>query len=210
MPVSLSAFHWHPVRSTKKIASIAARSGTRGLWHPRGWGGRAGSRGCIFAHSASGRRQPSSRTRRPGVLNASFFVMPQIWAASAALPSGIGFKPPRFGLRDHRARSRSASGRDGLIANDKFCLVRRTRLRLSWSRLSLRDRSARGSAASAESLLTGGTDAMPMDRSSDDTAGPGRPTPLGPGLPGGAGLGGGAGRRACRRVARPRRAGGWP
>ena len=35
---------------------------------------------------------------------------------------------------------------DGLIANDKFCLVRRTRLRLSWSRLSLRDRSARASA----------------------------------------------------------------
>jgi hypothetical protein len=26
---------------------------------------------------------------------------------------------------------------DGLIANDKFCLVRRTRLRLSWSRLAL-------------------------------------------------------------------------
>jgi hypothetical protein len=36
---------------------------------------------------------------------------------------------------------------DGLITNDKFCLVRRTRLRLSWSRLSLRDRSARGAIA---------------------------------------------------------------
>ena len=36
MPVSLSAFHWHPVRSTKKMASIAARSGTRGLWQPSG------------------------------------------------------------------------------------------------------------------------------------------------------------------------------
>jgi hypothetical protein len=31
IPVAFSAFHWHPVRSTKKIASIAARSGTRGL-----------------------------------------------------------------------------------------------------------------------------------------------------------------------------------
>ena len=96
---------------------------------------------------------------------------------------------------------------DGLIANDKFCLVRRTRLRLSWSRLSLRDRSARASAASAEALLTAGTDAMPVDRASDDAADPGRPTPLGPGLPGAAGLDGGAGRSACRRVTRSRRAG---
>ena len=97
---------------------------------------------------------------------------------------------------------------DGLIANDKFCLVRRTRLRLSWSRLSLRDRSARAGAASAEALLTGGTDAMPVDRASDDAADPGRPAPLGPGLPGGADLDGGFGRRARRRVARSRRAGG--
>ena len=95
---------------------------------------------------------------------------------------------------------------DGLIANDKFCLVRRTRLRLSWSRLSLRDRSARASAHSAEALLTGGTNAMPVERASDDAADLGRPTPLGPGLPGGAGLDGGA----CGRVARPRRTGGRP
>src|SRR5689334_6752800 len=104
----------------------------------------------------------------------------------------------------------SAGQVDGLIANDKFCLVRRTRLRLSWSRLSLRDRFVRASPASAEALLTGGTDAMPVDRTSDDAAGSGRPTPLGPGLPGGADLDGGSGRRACRRVARSRRAGGWP
>ena len=64
MPVSLRAFHWHPVRSTKKIASIAERSGTRGLWQPSGCFGRGGSSGSIFAHSASGSRQPSSRTRR--------------------------------------------------------------------------------------------------------------------------------------------------
>src|SRR4051812_34960293 len=99
---------------------------------------------------------------------------------------------------------------DGLIANDKFCLVRRTRLRLSWSRRSRRDRSTRASAPSAEALLTGGTDAMPVDRTSDDAAGPGRPTPLRPSLSGGAGLDGGAGRRACRRVARSRRTGGRP
>src|SRR3954452_8767345 len=99
---------------------------------------------------------------------------------------------------------------DGLIANDKFCLVRRTRLRLSWSRRSLRDRSTRASAPSAEALLTGGTDAMPVDRTSDDAAGPGRPTPLGPSLSGGAGLDKGAGRRACRRVAQSRRTGGRP
>jgi hypothetical protein len=62
MPVALSAFHWQPVRRTKKIASIAARSGTRGLWQPNGCGGRGGSKGSILAHSSSGSRQPSSRT----------------------------------------------------------------------------------------------------------------------------------------------------
>ncbi len=62
MPVAFSTFHWQPVRSTKKIASMALRSGTRGLWQPKGCFGRAGSRGSILAHSASGRRQPSSRT----------------------------------------------------------------------------------------------------------------------------------------------------
>ena len=64
MPVSPRAFHWHPVRSTKKIASIAERSGTRGLWQPSGCFGRGGGSGSISAHSAPGSRQPSSRTRR--------------------------------------------------------------------------------------------------------------------------------------------------
>jgi len=81
MLVSFRAFHWHPVRSTKKIASIAARSGTRGLWHPKGCFGRAGSRGRIFAQSASGRRQPSSRTRRRTFFKPSFLIMPSIWAS---------------------------------------------------------------------------------------------------------------------------------
>ena len=99
---------------------------------------------------------------------------------------------------------------DGLIANDKFCLVRRSRLRLSWSRLALRERSRRASAVPAASLQSGGTDAMPVDRAPDDAAGSGRPASMGSGLPGGAGLDEGGGRRVCRRVARPRRAGGGP
>ena len=56
MPVAFSAFHWHPVRRTKKIASIAARSGTRGLWQPSGWEGRGGRSGSSRAHSSSGIR----------------------------------------------------------------------------------------------------------------------------------------------------------
>ena len=62
MPVAFKAFHWQPVRRTKKIASIALRSGTRGLWQPKGCFGRAGSRGSILAHSPSGKRQPASPT----------------------------------------------------------------------------------------------------------------------------------------------------
>jgi NAD(P)-dependent dehydrogenase (short-subunit alcohol dehydrogenase family) len=38
------------------------------------------------------------------------------------------------------------------ITNDKFCWVRRTQLRLSWSRLALRSRPAQSDVASAESL----------------------------------------------------------
>ena len=62
MPVAFRAFHWQPVRNTKKIAAIAARSGTRGLWQPSGCAGRGGRSGAIFAHSSSGSRQPSSFT----------------------------------------------------------------------------------------------------------------------------------------------------
>src|SRR4051794_21221393 len=100
--------------------------------------------------------------------------------------------------------------RDGLIANDKFCLIRRSRLRLSWSRLAARERAKRANAVPDASLQPGGTDAMPVDRAPDDAAGSGRPAAMGSGLPGGAGLDEGDGRRVCRRVARPRRAGGWP
>jgi hypothetical protein len=67
MPVAFRAFHCMPVRSTKRMASRALLSGTRGLWQPKGWGGRSGRRGSIFAHSQSGIRQPSSRSTSPMV-----------------------------------------------------------------------------------------------------------------------------------------------
>ena len=79
MPVSRSAFHWQPVRSTKKIASIAKRSGTRGLWQPSGCFGRGGSSGSISAHSASGSRQPSSRTRHFFLFGPVLLVIGHRW-----------------------------------------------------------------------------------------------------------------------------------
>ncbi len=57
MPVSFSACHWQPVRSTKKMASIAFRSSTRGRWHPKGCGLRGGSKGTMRSHNSSGIRQ---------------------------------------------------------------------------------------------------------------------------------------------------------
>lgn len=62
IPVASSAPHWQPVRSTKKIPSIAARSSIRGLWHPSGCALRGGKSGTISAHSASGNLHPSSLT----------------------------------------------------------------------------------------------------------------------------------------------------
>src|SRR5437764_8807413 len=89
--------------------------------------------------------------------------------------------------------------RDGAITNDKFCWVRRTQLRLSWSRLALCSRPAQSDVASAESLLPGGSDATSVERTPDQTAGTGRTAPVGPGLPGGAGLDrGGRQRRGAR------------
>ena len=61
MPVSFSAFHWQPVRRTKKMASIAARSGTRGRWQPKGCGFLGGRSGSIRSHISSGMRK-SRRT----------------------------------------------------------------------------------------------------------------------------------------------------
>ena len=44
------------------MASMAARSGTRGLWHPQGCCFRGGSNGSIFAQSSSGIRHLSPLT----------------------------------------------------------------------------------------------------------------------------------------------------
>ena len=60
-PVSCQAFHWHPVRRTKKMASMARRSSTRGRWHPRGCDFPGGSNGWMRSHNSSGLRQ-SRRT----------------------------------------------------------------------------------------------------------------------------------------------------
>ena len=89
MPVSLRAFHWHPVRSTKKIASIAERSGTRGLWQPSGCFGRGGSSGSILAHSASGSRQPSSRTLRLFAFKSVPLAIHRRWRPRPLAPTGI-------------------------------------------------------------------------------------------------------------------------
>jgi len=89
MRVSFSAFHWQPVRSTKKMASIAARSGTRGLWQPSGCFGRGGNNGSISAQSASGSRQPSSRTRRFEVFRTVPLAIPDRWWAAGYLPTEI-------------------------------------------------------------------------------------------------------------------------
>jgi hypothetical protein len=45
--------------------SVALRSGTRGLWQPKGCAGRGGSSGSTRSHSQSGMRQPSSLTTSP-------------------------------------------------------------------------------------------------------------------------------------------------
>ena len=54
-PFVSKAFHWQPVRSTKKMAFSAARSGTRGRWQPGGggFGLCMGSSGSSRAHNVS-------------------------------------------------------------------------------------------------------------------------------------------------------------
>jgi hypothetical protein len=91
MLVSFRAFHWHPVRSTKKIASIAARSGTRGLWQPSGC--RTG-RAAAAPSSPTGR--PAAASRRPKPDASASSAQPSSprlrygqWAASASVPTGI-------------------------------------------------------------------------------------------------------------------------
>ena len=90
MLVSRKAFHWQPVRSTKKIASMAARSGTRGLWQPSGCFGRGGSKGSILAHNSSGKRQPSSRTGRRRPFSTALSVIARMWEAKPYPSTGMG------------------------------------------------------------------------------------------------------------------------
>jgi len=65
------------VRRTKKIASIASRSGTRGLWHPNGCGFRGGSNGSILAHNASEIRHLFDT----GFFGRWFFIIALLWHA---------------------------------------------------------------------------------------------------------------------------------
>ena len=64
--VAPSAFHWQPVRRTKKMASMQTRPGVRGLPPPKGWGLTwAGTHISISAQRSSGMRQSSGRGRSP-------------------------------------------------------------------------------------------------------------------------------------------------
>lgn len=93
MPVARNACHWLPVRRTKKMASMAERSGTRGLWQPSGCAGRSGSRGSMRSHNSSGNRQPSSWTNLP--IRTSVPESPEI----QTFPTEISSKHPWPSLR---------------------------------------------------------------------------------------------------------------
>ena len=58
--VAFKAFHWQPVRSTNRMASIQTRSGARGRPPPKRWVFLwGGSSSCMPSHMASGIRQSS-------------------------------------------------------------------------------------------------------------------------------------------------------
>lgn len=103
IPVAVRAFHWQPVRNTKKIASIAARSGTRGLWQPSGWRGRGGNSGSIRSQRSSGMRQPSSATagRWPAWLLS--VNIPERWGSDS--PMTPHRSPTEIDSKVSRARS---------------------------------------------------------------------------------------------------------
>ena len=69
---------------------------------------------------------------------------------------------------------------DGLIANDKFCCVRRLRLSLTWWHRPLR---LRRSALQADVALVGEPDDPDVDRLPPAQPAPRRPAPVGSGLP---------------------------
>ncbi|OIQ81588.1 hypothetical protein GALL_366410 [mine drainage metagenome] len=91
IPVADSAFHWQPVRNTNRIAFIASRSGTRGLWHLNGCSLRSGSKGSILSHKLSGNRQPSSFMISP-IPPPKVVVLPPLTAK--LVPTEIRSKPP--------------------------------------------------------------------------------------------------------------------
>jgi len=65
IPVASNAFHCIPVLSTKRIAFIMTRSGTRLRQQPSGCTGGAGINGAIRDHNQSGIRHPSSSVTSP-------------------------------------------------------------------------------------------------------------------------------------------------
>jgi hypothetical protein len=73
MPVAFKAFHWQPVRKTKKMAFMALRGSTGGLWQPSGCGLPGGNKGSIFFHRASEIRHWSSEETL-GFRRVLFFV----------------------------------------------------------------------------------------------------------------------------------------
>ena len=63
--LALRAFHWQPVRRTKKMAFIVVGSGTRASWQLNGCGFRGGNSGATCSHHSSGHRYPSSCLTMP-------------------------------------------------------------------------------------------------------------------------------------------------
>ena len=89
--VASNAFHWQPVRSTKKMASKHTRSGTRGRPPPkRCVFGCGGISHWISSHKSSGARQSSgtsvSLTRTPSSHAA-------VGKSSAAAPRSYNHRP---------------------------------------------------------------------------------------------------------------------
>jgi len=101
---------------------------------------------------------------------------------------------------------------NGLIANDKFCLMRAVRLRLSWPRAQGRLRADRPQPSGEVTHQRGehGTAAAQLARSADGHASGNRPAALGPGLSASPAVGGAAATRAGRGAGAPDPAGGTP
>lgn len=118
MPVASKAPHWQAVRATKKIAFMAARSSTRGLWQPSGWALRGGRNCSISSQSSSGMRQPSSLVTSPIKSRSPFLPKTSPSSAHLSRPSEIGSKPHLF----HRFSSTNVSNRRGRVCRFPFPL----------------------------------------------------------------------------------------